>query len=199
MSGNPVPTTTTTSSRAIWICSARTRRCRRTPPAIPADLLALSTPKYNGAWVFTDSENRKPFDTQKNIFLPRIGVAIRVNDKTAVNVGFARYVGADDHRQTARTSANTLAACTWCPGFNQISNSAAVRRRPPAGVPVESVPGRFESAAVADRQEPRGVHQRRQRRQLGRSELSTRRSTIASTSRSCGRFPASSKWMPPGS
>ena len=56
---------------------------QKTPPAIPADLLALSTPKFNGAWVFTDSKNRKPFVTQKHIFLPRIGLAVRVNDKTA--------------------------------------------------------------------------------------------------------------------
>ena len=32
---------------------------QKSPPAIPADLLALSTPKYNGAWVFTDSKQPK--------------------------------------------------------------------------------------------------------------------------------------------
>ncbi|MGH9663376.1 MAG: hypothetical protein ACRD9L_03005, partial [Bryobacteraceae bacterium] len=80
-----------------------------------------STPVYNGAWVFTDSSHRKPFVTQKNILLPRIGVAIRVNDKTAVNLGFARYAVPVIVGQ-GTTSANTLAACRWCPGFNQTSN-----------------------------------------------------------------------------
>jgi hypothetical protein len=89
---------------------------QQAPPAIPADLLALSTPKYNGAWVFTDGQNRKPFVTQKNIFLPRVGLAVRVNDKTAVNVGFARYV------VPISTIANTLSACTWCTGFTQTTN-----------------------------------------------------------------------------
>lgn len=94
---------------------------QKTPPAIPADLLALSTPKFNGAWVFTDSKNRKAFVTQKNIFLPRVGLAVRVNDKTAVNIGFARYTVPVVTGQ-GTTSANTLGACQWCSGFNQTSN-----------------------------------------------------------------------------
>ncbi len=93
---------------------------QKTPPMIPADLLALSTPKYNGAWVFTDSNNRKPFVTQRSIFLPRVGAAIRVNDKTAINFGFARYAVPVIVGQ-GTTSANTLSACQWCTGFSQTS------------------------------------------------------------------------------
>jgi hypothetical protein len=105
---------------------------RANPPQIPADLVALSRPTFNGAWVFTDSENRTPFKTQKNIFLPRVGVAIRVNDRTAVNVGWGRYAVPVIVGQ-GNTSANTLAACQWCPGFNQTSNPLAfVEGRPQA-------------------------------------------------------------------
>jgi len=86
---------------------------RRSPPVIPADLLSLSQPKWNGQWVFTDAQNRKPWTTQKNILLPRIGLAFRVNDRTAINIGAARYV------VPISTVANTLSRCTWCPGFNQ--------------------------------------------------------------------------------
>ncbi|MBL8210037.1 MAG: hypothetical protein JNK87_04965 [Bryobacterales bacterium] len=93
------------------------------PPNIPADLRALSTPQFNGAWVFTDSNNRKAWTTQKNVLLPRAGVAIRVNDKTALNIGFARYAVPVIAGNGASTgSANTLAACQWCPGFSQITN-----------------------------------------------------------------------------
>ncbi|MCC6343386.1 MAG: TonB-dependent receptor [Bryobacterales bacterium] len=94
---------------------------QKAPPAIPSDLLALSTPKYNGAWVFTDSNNRKAWTTPKHIFLPRLGMAFRVNDKTALNIGFARYV-VPVVSGDANGGANTLAACTWCPGFSQTSN-----------------------------------------------------------------------------
>lgn len=93
---------------------------QKTPPVIPADLAAMSAPKFNGAWIFTDSANRKPFETPKHVFLPRIGAAFRVNDKTALNIGFARYVVPIVTGQ-GNTSANTLAACVWCPGFSQTS------------------------------------------------------------------------------
>jgi hypothetical protein len=45
----------------------------------------------NGAWVFTDDQNRGTWNAQKNIVLPRAGLAIRVNDRTAVRIGYARY------------------------------------------------------------------------------------------------------------
>lgn len=88
----------------------------RNPPSIPADLNALSQPKWNGAWVFTDSNNRKAWTTQKFILLPRAGTAIRVDDKTAVNIGFARYA------VPISTIANTLGRCTLCTGFSQTTN-----------------------------------------------------------------------------
>ncbi|MCC6590051.1 MAG: carboxypeptidase regulatory-like domain-containing protein [Bryobacterales bacterium] len=110
------------------------------PPVIPADLLALSTPKWNGQWVFTDADHRQAWNVQKNIFLPRIGMAYRVNDKTAVNVGFARYAW------PMSTMANTLGRCTWCSGFSQTSVPLSfVEGRPqaylndpfPAGNPIQ--------------------------------------------------------------
>jgi len=100
--------------------SAPNTAIQNNPPNISADVLALSTPKYNGAWVFTDSSNRKAFTTQKNIFLPRLGAAIRVNEKTALNIGLARYV-VPVITGGGTTSANTLAACVWCTGFSQLS------------------------------------------------------------------------------
>lgn len=102
---------------------------QKAPPTIPSDLLALSQPKWNGQWVFTDSSNRKVWTTQKTIFLPRIGMAMRVNDKTAINVGFARYV------VPISTIANTLGRCTWCPGFNQTTTPLPyVEGRPQASL-----------------------------------------------------------------
>jgi hypothetical protein len=115
--------------------SAPNTAMQQSPPAIPADLVALSAPKFNGAWVFTDTENRKPFVTQRAIFLPRIGAAIRVNDKTAVNVGFARYMVPPVTGNGTQASAGTLSACQWCIGFSQISNPLPfVEGRPQAYV-----------------------------------------------------------------
>jgi hypothetical protein len=64
------------------------------PPQIPAAVRALMNQSYrfNGAWVFTDREHRRMFDANPHVFLPRAGVAIRIDDRTAVRAGFARYV-----------------------------------------------------------------------------------------------------------
>jgi hypothetical protein len=44
-----------------------------------------------GAWIFTDDNNPGTWNAQKNIILPRAGLAIRLNDRTALRIGYARY------------------------------------------------------------------------------------------------------------
>lgn len=63
-------------------------------PVLPAAATALRTeaPIYNGAWIFTDSQNRGSWNAQKLLFMPRAGLAYRLNDKTSLRVGYARYL-----------------------------------------------------------------------------------------------------------
>ncbi|MDP2999118.1 MAG: carboxypeptidase-like regulatory domain-containing protein [Bryobacterales bacterium] len=63
-------------------------------PKMPAEVAAIRTaaPVYNGAWVFTDSQNKALYNSPKLTLLPRVGVAIRVNDRTAIRAGWSRYV-----------------------------------------------------------------------------------------------------------
>jgi hypothetical protein len=65
-----------------------------TPPNIPDNVRSLNSVPYvfNGAWVFTDDGNPNAYNTPKDRFMPRAGIAIRLNDKTAVRAGFARYI-----------------------------------------------------------------------------------------------------------
>ncbi|MGH9658203.1 MAG: hypothetical protein ACRD96_06640, partial [Bryobacteraceae bacterium] len=67
---------------------------RANPPAIPADVQALRTApaQFNGAWVFTDDDHRGYYRTEKRVLMPRLGLALRVNDRTAVQIGYAKYV-----------------------------------------------------------------------------------------------------------
>jgi len=62
-------------------------------PRIPAQAASLMDRPYqfNGAWMFTDENNRGMWDPRKLILLPRAGVAVRLNDRTSLRVGFARY------------------------------------------------------------------------------------------------------------
>ncbi|MCZ2073730.1 MAG: TonB-dependent receptor [Bryobacterales bacterium] len=64
------------------------------PPVMPEAVRQFmkTPPTYNGAWVFTDDSHRQMYDSQKYTFMPRAGVAIRINDKTAFRAGYARYV-----------------------------------------------------------------------------------------------------------
>ncbi len=63
-------------------------------PVIPAAAAALRTaaPVYNGAWVFTDDENPNSWKAPKTLLMPRVGLAYALNDKTAIRIGWARYI-----------------------------------------------------------------------------------------------------------
>jgi hypothetical protein len=63
-------------------------------PVLPAQATALraGAPQYNGAWVFTDDQNRNSWNAPKGLFMPRVGMAYRVSDKMAIRAGFARYI-----------------------------------------------------------------------------------------------------------
>jgi hypothetical protein len=62
-------------------------------PKLPAEALALMDRPYQwtGAWLFTDEEHRGMWDPRKLILLPRAGLALRVNDRTSLRVGWARF------------------------------------------------------------------------------------------------------------
>ena len=47
---------------------------------------------YNGAFHFTTPENPRKFSTNNHVFLPRIGASIRMDDKTSLRMGWARFV-----------------------------------------------------------------------------------------------------------
>lgn len=64
------------------------------PPQLPAQALAIAgsnSYRFNGVWNFTSSSNPGMWDTQKLNLQPRVGLAYRLNDKTAIRFGYARY------------------------------------------------------------------------------------------------------------
>ena len=82
---------------------------------IPNDILALRTTPLDisGAWVFTDAENRRTWNGQKNNFLPRAGIAIRLSDRSALRIGYARYATPPIQER----SAIAILGSTPYPGF----------------------------------------------------------------------------------
>jgi Carboxypeptidase regulatory-like domain len=47
--------------------------------------------KFNGAMLYTSAQDPRMYDAPWNLFLPRIGIAIRINDKTSLRAGYARF------------------------------------------------------------------------------------------------------------
>ncbi|MCC6860812.1 MAG: carboxypeptidase regulatory-like domain-containing protein [Bryobacterales bacterium] len=60
--------------------------------AMPSQVTSIAklNYKYNGAWIFTDASNPRVYKDLHN-FLPRAGIAIRINDLSALRLGYARY------------------------------------------------------------------------------------------------------------
>ena len=64
-----------------------------TPPVFPASATALRTsaPQNVGQWIYTD-DNHAAFTSPKLAFMPRIGMAFKVSNISALRIGFASYV-----------------------------------------------------------------------------------------------------------
>jgi hypothetical protein len=60
-------------------------------PASAANLPNLVVPQYNGAAVRTSNSDPNVYNGVNDTFLPRAGVAYRLNDKTALRVGYSRF------------------------------------------------------------------------------------------------------------
>jgi hypothetical protein len=60
---------------------------------IPSEVTSLAQVNYklNGAWVFADSSNQRLYQTPKHNLLPRLGFAFKIDEKSALRVGYGRW------------------------------------------------------------------------------------------------------------
>jgi hypothetical protein len=60
---------------------------------MPAEVTSIARIpyKFNGAMVYTSDSSPRMYDAPWTTFLPRAGIAIRLNDRTAFRAGYARY------------------------------------------------------------------------------------------------------------
>src|SRR6185312_8806988 len=75
--------------------SAPVPEMQANPPAIPAAATAIVGDgfyKFNGLWNFTSGSQPGMFKPEKLALQPRVGLAYRIDDKTALRVGYARYL-----------------------------------------------------------------------------------------------------------
>jgi hypothetical protein len=65
-----------------------------TPPNMPAQALGIvgrDFYRFNGQWAFTNSDNQGMWKPQRFAPSPRIGIALRINERTALRLGYARF------------------------------------------------------------------------------------------------------------
>ena len=88
-------------------------------PALPSEATALrhASPNWTGGWLFTDPNHPYQFDVPKRLFMPKVGVAYRLNDKSVLRAGFSRNV-----------VPTTMVSCSLCwintPGYGATVNGA---------------------------------------------------------------------------
>jgi hypothetical protein len=111
-------------------------------PVIPAAAAALRTsnPVYNGAWIFTDSQNRGSWNAQKFLLMPRAGLAYRVNDKMALRFGYARYLV-----PSTLTDGLDVLGSVFYPGFEATTRGLPLL----TGVPQSRLSNPFPGGLVA--------------------------------------------------
>lgn len=110
-------------------------------PRLPAQATALrsSAPIYNGAWRFTDKDNRDSWKPKRGLFMPRFGLAYRVNDKMAIRAGFARYI-----IPSTLTDGLDILGSVDMPGFQTLtSTNPAIQ-----GVPQQRISNPFPGGLV---------------------------------------------------
>jgi hypothetical protein len=64
------------------------------PPRIPTEVTAIGKINYqwNGALVFTDNDHRGMWNSNRHLFMPRAGMAFRITGRSALRIGYARYI-----------------------------------------------------------------------------------------------------------
>jgi len=110
------------------------------PPQIPSSITSmLNVPySYTGSWVGTSPLHPGVWKAQDFVFMPRIGVAYRVNDHTAIRAGYAKYVQPSDLNYLGR-SYGSFEALNFLqppyPGYDAAQNPLPLAN----GIPQETV------------------------------------------------------------
>ena len=98
-------------------------------PKIPADVRAIMAQSagatgytYNGAFYFTEEGNKRKTNAWTGGFMPRIGLAWRLGEKTAFRAGYGRFVTPTELANSERDSLGEIDLAAFNPITNGLSN-----------------------------------------------------------------------------
>ena len=128
-----------------------------TPPSIPSSITAIAKIPYrwNGAWNFAGSSHPAVYRTSKLGFMPRVGMAFKVNDRTALRAGYARYViptGMTQPFQSSMPMSGFTATTNTAPSLEGIPGAVLTDPFPatnPLILPTGSSLGRYQNLGAS--------------------------------------------------
>ncbi len=98
-------------------------------PKIPADIRARMAESagakgytYNGAFYFTEEDSKRKTDAWTGGFMPRIGLAWRLDEKTAFRAGYGRFVTPTELANSERDTLGEIDLAAFNPVTNVLSN-----------------------------------------------------------------------------
>ena len=98
-------------------------------PKIPADVRAIMAQSagansytYNGAFYFTEEGSKRKTNAWTGGFMPRIGLAWRLGEKTAFRAGYGRFVTPTELANSERDSLGEIDLAAFNPITNGLSN-----------------------------------------------------------------------------
>lgn len=102
-------------------------------PRIPANIRAMMAQSagqnsylYNGAFYFTEEGNNRKTNAWKLGFMPRLGLAWRLDDKTAVRAGYGRFITPTELANSERDSLGEMDLGAFSPITNVLSPANGV-------------------------------------------------------------------------
>ena len=139
--GSPMVDPENRLSRYLDLNSAIPELQGANAPVLPAAAASLRTgaPSYNGAWLFTDDNNRGSWNAQKLLLMPRAGLAYRLNDKSSLRIGYARYLV-----PATLTDGLDVLGSVFYPGFEATSRGLPLL----SGVPQSTLRNPFPGGLV---------------------------------------------------
>ena len=97
-------------------------------PKIPADIrnymaqsAGATSYTYNGAFYFTSEDAKRKTSAWKGGLMPRVGVAWRIDDKTALRAGYGRFVTPTELANSERDTLGELDLAAFSPATSVLS------------------------------------------------------------------------------
>ncbi|MDO8834038.1 MAG: TonB-dependent receptor, partial [Vicinamibacterales bacterium] len=98
----------------------------RTVAQVMAQSAGQQSHIYNGAFYFTEDNNKRMTEAEKLQLMPRLGLAFRIDDKTALRAGFGRFFTPSSLSDSGNEPLGSLDLASFSPTTNALPLSQGI-------------------------------------------------------------------------